>query len=73
MEGRIRIGLENVGQFIDCQYSKTDIRLMKDILRFIWERKNFILVPILLVLVVLAVLLVLGSATPVAPFVYSFF
>ncbi len=46
---------------------------MKDILRFIWERKNFILVPILLVLVVLAVLLVLGSATPVAPFVYSFF
>ena len=46
---------------------------MKDILRFIWERKNFILVPILLVLVVLAVLLALGSATPVAPFVYSFF
>lgn len=46
---------------------------MKDIFRFIMERKKFILVPMLLVLVIIAVLLVLGSATPVAPFVYTFF
>lgn len=46
---------------------------MKDIFRFILERKKFILVPVLLVLLLLAILLVLGGSTPFAPFIYSLF
>lgn len=46
---------------------------MKDIFRFIMERKKFILVPVLLVLLMLAVLLVLGGGTAFTPFIYSLF
>ena len=46
---------------------------MKDIFRFILERKKFILVPVLLVLLLFAVLLILGGGTAFTPFIYSLF
>lgn len=46
---------------------------MKDIFRFIMERKKFILVPVLVVLLVVAILLVVGAATGTMPFIYTLF
>ena len=46
---------------------------MKDIFRFIMERKKFILVPVLVVLLVIALILVVGGVTGTLPFVYALF
>lgn len=46
---------------------------LKDLLQFIKERKNFWLVPVILVLLVLGVLIVFGGSSAVAPFIYTLF
>ena len=47
-------------------------RLFADLGRFVWQRKAWWLVPVLLVLAVLLLLVVLGE-TPLSPFIYSLF
>lgn len=47
-------------------------RLFADLGRFVWRRKAWWLVPVLVVLMVLLLLVVLGE-TPLSPFIYSLF
>ena len=46
---------------------------LKDIYGFFMTRKKFWLTPIILVLLLLGFLLVFGSGTAIAPFVYTLF
>lgn len=46
---------------------------MKDLFDFIKARKKFVLVPVILVLLLLAMLSIFASSTALAPLVYSFF
>lgn len=46
---------------------------MKDLFQFLMERKKFILIPIVLVLVLLGIILIVGGGSAVAPFIYSVF
>ena len=46
---------------------------LKDLWLFMRERKKFWLLPVIIVLIVLAVLIVFGGASAIAPFIYTLF
>ncbi len=49
------------------------MEILKDLWKFLRERKKFWLMPIILVLVILGLLLVFSSGSAVAPFIYTLF
>jgi hypothetical protein len=46
---------------------------LRDLFNFIRERKKFILIPIILVLLLLGVLIIFGGGSALAPFIYTLF
>lgn len=46
---------------------------LKDLWNFIRERKKFWLAPVILILLILALLIVFGGASAIAPFIYTLF
>jgi hypothetical protein len=46
---------------------------LKDLWRFMRERKKFWLAPVIVVLILLGLLIVFGGTGAIAPFVYSLF
>jgi len=46
---------------------------LRDIFKFLIERKKFWLIPIVIVLVLLGIIIVFGGSTAFAPFIYSLF
>jgi hypothetical protein len=51
----------------------TRMGILGELLGFLWSRKLYWLIPMILVLLVFAVLIILGSAGPAAPFIYTLF
>ncbi|MDB4091135.1 DUF5989 family protein [Crocinitomicaceae bacterium] len=49
------------------------MEFLKDILKFMKERKKFWLAPIILVLLLLGILIVFGGGSAAAPFIYTLF
>ncbi|MFM2374961.1 MAG: hypothetical protein RLZZ165_57 [Bacteroidota bacterium] len=49
------------------------IDFLKDLFRFIWERKAWWIAPIVLVLLLIGILLVMGGSSTMAPFIYTLF
>ncbi len=49
------------------------MEFLKDLWLFMRERKKFWLAPIILLLLLLGVLIVFGSGTAIAPFIYTLF
>ena len=47
--------------------------ILGELLQFLWMRKLYWLIPMIIVLLVFAVLIILGSAGPAAPFIYTLF
>jgi hypothetical protein len=46
---------------------------IKDIIGFLKERKKWWLVPVVVILLLFAILLVLGTSSALAPYIYSLF
>lgn len=46
---------------------------LKDLWRFMKERKKFWLAPVIIILLLIGVMLVFGGSSAVAPFIYSLF
>ena len=46
---------------------------IKDLFRFLRERKKFWLVPVIAILLVLGLVIVFGGASAIAPFIYTLF
>lgn len=46
---------------------------LRDIFKFMGQRKKFWLAPIIIILLLLGVLLVLGGGSAIAPFIYTLF
>lgn len=51
----------------------TQMGILGELLQFLWARKLYWLIPMILVLFVFALLIILGSAGPAAPFIYTLF
>ncbi len=49
------------------------MEFLKDLWNFIRERKKFWLAPVILILLILALLIVFGGASAIAPFIYTLF
>ncbi len=49
------------------------IELIKDLWRFMVERKKFWLAPIILILLLLGSLLIVAQGSSIAPFIYTLF
>ncbi|MBE2281127.1 MAG: hypothetical protein IAE91_12100 [Ignavibacteriaceae bacterium] len=49
------------------------MEVVKDLINFIRERKRYIFIPLLIVLLLLGILIVLGGGTAIAPFIYTIF
>jgi hypothetical protein len=47
--------------------------IIGELLRFLWQRKLWWLIPMIVVLVLFAVLLVFAQGSAVAPFIYTLF
>jgi hypothetical protein len=47
--------------------------VLGEMLSFFWKRKQFWLIPMLLVLMVVAVFIVIGIASPAGMFIYTLF
>ncbi len=46
---------------------------LKDLFKFLMQRKKFWLMPIIFILLVLGVLIVIGGGSAIAPFIYTLF
>lgn len=46
---------------------------LKDLFKFMAERKKFWLAPIIIILLLIGVLIVIGGGSAVAPFIYTLF
>lgn len=46
---------------------------LKDIARFIIERKIFWLAPMIIILIFIGILMVFGGSSTIAPFIYTLF
>lgn len=44
-----------------------------ELFTFLWRRKRYFLIPFVVTLIVVAVLLLVGEVTGVAPFIYTLF
>lgn len=44
-----------------------------ELLSFLWQQKQFWLIPFVVTLIAVAVLLLVGEATGIAPFIYTLF
>jgi len=60
-----------MGNFIKGMLTNTGVAA--EILRFLWVRKLWWLIPMVSVLLLLGLLLIFGSASGVAPFIYTLF
>jgi Family of unknown function (DUF5989) len=60
-----------MGNFIKGMLTNTSVAA--EILRFLWARKLWWLIPMVSVLLLLGLLLIFGSASGVAPFIYTLF
>ena len=49
------------------------MEFLKDLWLFLRERKKWWLLPLLILIVLIAVFIILGSSTALAPFIYSLF
>jgi hypothetical protein len=49
------------------------MEFLRQLIRYMKERKKFWLLPVILVLLILGVLLVLGAGSAIAPFIYTLF
>jgi hypothetical protein len=49
------------------------LELIKDISQFMWERKQYWIVPVIISVVLVAILIIFGGSAAVTPFVYSIF
>lgn len=49
------------------------LELMKELFKFLRQRKKYWVAPVLVIVVLLGVVLVLSSGTVVAPFIYTLF
>jgi hypothetical protein len=47
--------------------------ILGELLQFLWMRKLYWLIPMIITLIVFAVLIMLGNASGVAPFIYTLF
>lgn len=46
---------------------------LKDLIKFIKERKKFWLAPVIIILLLIGILIVFGGGSAVAPFIYTLF
>tara|TARA_B100001287_G_scaffold328_1_gene309 strand:+ start:12871 stop:13020 length:150 start_codon:yes stop_codon:yes gene_type:complete len=49
------------------------MEFLKDLWAFMIERKKFWLAPIIFILLLIGILLVIGSGSAIAPFIYTLF
>ncbi len=49
------------------------MEILKDLYKFLIQRKKFWLFPVIFVLLILGVLIVIGGSSAVAPFIYTLF
>ncbi|HOE05781.1 MAG TPA: DUF5989 family protein [Bacteroidales bacterium] len=49
------------------------MEFLKDMLKFLGERKKYWLIPMIIVLAIVGLLLVIGGSSSVAPFIYTLF
>ena len=47
--------------------------ILGELLQFLWMRKLYWLIPMIVTLLIFAILIILGSAPGVAPFIYTLF
>jgi len=52
---------------------KSKLGIVMDLTHFLWERKLWWLIPIILVIVMIGLVLVMSAGTPIAPFIYTLF
>ena len=48
-------------------------RIIRELLKFLWDNKLWWMVPMVLVLFILGTMVFLASQTPVGPFIYTLF
>ncbi|WP_186279823.1 DUF5989 family protein [Fluviicola chungangensis] len=49
------------------------MEFLRDLWRFMKERKKFWLAPVIIILLLIGILIVFGGSSAIAPFIYSLF
>lgn len=55
------------------QSMATNFEIVGEIISFLWERKLWLLIPMVITLLVFALLLIFGTTSGIAPFIYTLF
>ncbi len=53
--------------------ARQKLGIVGELLRFLWRRKLWWMIPMIVVLILMGLLVALSLTTPVAPFVYTLF
>lgn len=57
----------------DSNQSTSRLSSIVELFRFIWKKKQWWLLPIVITLLILGILLTLAQSTPLGPFMYTIF
>ena len=52
---------------------KGRLGILGELIQFLWQRKLWWMIPMIVILVLFGVLIVLAGSSPVAPFIYTLF
>ncbi len=47
--------------------------IIKELFRFLWKKKNFWLIPIVIIILIFSFIIVLSQGSALAPFIYTIF
>jgi len=51
----------------------SNLGVVGELLTFLWQQKMYILIPMVAVLLIFGLILIFGSASGIAPFIYTLF
>jgi hypothetical protein len=71
--GMGRLGRAMLGWAIRLTIKFLHMEFLREFWHFLKERKKWWLVPLMILIILLTVFIILGSATALAPFIYSLF
>ncbi len=49
------------------------LRIINKLFRFLWERKIWWLIPLILILLLFALIIIFGQSSAISPFIYTLF
>ncbi|MAW67289.1 MAG: DUF5989 family protein [Dehalococcoidia bacterium] len=52
---------------------KSKFMILSELIKFLWQAKLWWMIPMIVVMIVLSMIIIFGTSTPLGPFIYTLF